>query len=198
MLHILKGVHQLILVPCGCWDRNKVVAAPVSSTTWFPRQRQDGGCSLQLASPSLGLRQWQTMMDKSQKTLYFLPCTAHFPDHCTLLIQIHVAPTLQNAPPCSTWLDSAPFGSGQLKLGSPLLLHSLEIFPHRCCFSALCVGAASQWNGKGMGNLRGCGSQGWSWQSPPMKEGRQNDAFPGVLSFFFPPKHAPPVMMYMA
>lgn len=94
------------------------------------------------------------------KNLYFLSCTAHFPEHCTLPIQIHVAPTLPNAPPCSTWLDSAPFGSGQLKLGSPLLLHSLEIFPHRRCFSALCVGAASQWNGKGMGNLRGCGSQG--------------------------------------
>lgn len=193
MLYTQKGVHHLNLVSCGCGDKGKVAAVPMSSTTWFPRQRQDGGCSLQLALPSLGLRQWQTMTDKSQKS--WIVCTGlpiFSPDCCALLIQFHVAPTLQTAPPCSTWLDSSPFGLAQLELGSLLLLRALQILPTPPLLFSTVFWSCILVEQEGDGEHRICVSQGWSRQSPPVKRGRQNDALPRVLSFSFPPKPRSP------
>lgn len=121
-------------------------AVPVSSTTWFPRQWWDGGCSLQLALPFLSLKQWQWLWqtDAKRSVLTALYCP-FFSRPLTLLIQIHVPLTLQTAPSCSKWLNSAAMGSAQLELGF-LLFHSLEILPtpallfSTVCWSCISVG----------------------------------------------------------
>lgn len=139
VLYTLKGVHQLNLIPCGCWDKNKAAADPVSSTAWFPKKDKMEGAPCSRQSHLWAWdndKQWWTNPQISVFSALYCP---FFPDHCNLLFQIHVALTLQPAPACSLWLNSAPFGSAQLKLGSPLLLHSLELLPTLVLlFSTVC------------------------------------------------------------
>lgn len=189
VLYTQKGVHHLNLVPCGCGDKGKVAAVPMSSSTWFPRQRQDGGCSLQLALPSLGLRQWQTMTDKFQKS--WIVCTGLPFFFSRLLCSADSIPCSTNTSDCSTllhlarlisfWLSSAGIG---LTSAAPLPIdtsHAPTAFHH--CVLELRLGGT----GRGWGTQNMCFT-GLILAMPPNEERETKWCASKGTFLFLPPK----------
>lgn len=190
VLYTQKGVHHLNLVPCGCGDKGKVAAVPMSSTTWFPRQRQDGGCSLQLALPSLGLTETMTNNGwQIPKKLDCLHWTAHFSSR--LLCSADSIPRDTNTSDCSTllhlarlisfWLSSAGIGLTSAALLPTDTSHTPTAFHH--CVLELRLGGT----GKGWGTQNMCFT-GLIPAIPPNEERETKWCASKGTFLFLPPK----------